>query len=151
MAISLDELAAAALEGSIGPLSLAIGAGAVAVALAAGSTRPIRRIAATSAVAAGRTGQLNPIGWLRAVQRGWASLVDEARAEYQASRAPASGPVAESVVVANAAGAVPEAGTVIIVPDFAAGRASVDQEDKQRIRDQRGRFVRRATNGVQPE
>lgn len=151
MAISLDELAAVALEGSFGPLTLAVGAGALAVALAAGSTRPIRRIAATSVAAAGRAGQLSPIGWLGAARRGWTGLVDEARAEYQASRAATSGTVAESIVVANAAGAVSESGSLIVVPESAAVPASLDPQDAQRIRDQRGRFVRRATNGVQPE
>ena len=53
MAISLEELTAAALEGSVGPLTLAVGAGALAVALAAGSTRPLRRIASTSVLAVG--------------------------------------------------------------------------------------------------
>ena len=62
MAISLEELTAVALEGSVGPLTLAVGAGALAVALAAGSARPLRRMASTSVVAAGRTGRLKPTG-----------------------------------------------------------------------------------------
>ena len=151
MAISLDELAAVALEGSVGPLTLAVGAGALAVALAAGSTRPLRRMTATSVLAAGRTVQFSPIGWFGAARRGWTSLVDEARTEYQASCAPTSGAVSESVVVANAAGVVPETGSTILVPETAAAVTSLDLEDPQRTRDQRGRFVRRATNGVRPE
>jgi hypothetical protein len=151
MAISLDELAAVALEGSVGPLTLAVGAGALAVALAAGATRPIRRMTATSVLAAGRAVQLSPIGWLGAARRGWTSLVDEARTEYQASRAPVSSAVSESVVVANATGAVPEAGSVIVLPGSTATEVSLDHDDPQRTRDQRGRFVRRATNGVRPE
>jgi hypothetical protein len=151
MAISLDELAAVALEGSVGPLTLAVGAGALAVALAAGSTRPIRRMAATSVLAAGRAVQLTPTDWLGAARRGWTSLVDEARTEYQASRASASGAVAESIVVANAAGAVPEAGSVIVIPGSTGTATAFDHEDSQRTRDQRGRFVRRATNGARPD
>ena len=151
MAISLDELATVAFEGSVGPLTLAVGAGALAIALAAGSTRPLRRIAATSVLAAGRTRQLRPLGWFGAACRGWTSLVDEARAEYQASRAPTFGGVAAPVVVANAAGAVPETGSVIVVPGSADAAVALEHPDTNRIRDQRGRFVRRATNGVQPE
>jgi len=152
MAISLEELTAVALEGSVGPLTLAVGAGALAVALAAGSTRPLRRMASTSVVAAGRNGQLNPITWLDAARRHWTSLVDEARTEYQASRAPMPMDRASSIVVATATGVVPEAGSVIIMPETAhVPTPLVLPEDGTRIRDPRGRFIRRATNGVQPE
>ena len=151
MAISLEELTAVALEGSVGPLTLAVGAGALAVALAAGSTRPLRRIGATSVLAAGRAGQLNPIGWIEVVRRQWSSLVDEARAEYEASRAPASSAGAPSIVIATATGAVPEAGSVIVVPGAVDGPVSLEVPEGSRTRDPRGRFVRRATNGVQPE
>jgi hypothetical protein len=151
MAISLEELTTVALEGSVGPLTLAVGAGALAVALAASSTRPLRRIGATSVLAAGRAGHLNPIGWIEVVRRQWSSLVDEARAEYEASRAPASSAGAPSIVVATATGAVPEAGSVIVVPGAIDGPVSLEVPEGSRTRDPRGRFVRRATNGVQPE
>ena len=152
MAISLDELAAVALEGSVGPLTLAVGAGALAVALAAGSTRPLRRIASTSVVAAGRNGQLNLIGWIDVARRRWFSLVEEARAEYESSRASVSTDRASSIVVATATGAVPEAGSVIVVPGAdELPPVLALPEGTGRTRDQRGRFIRRATNGVQPE
>lgn len=145
MAISLEELTAIALEGSVGPLTLAVGAGALAVALAAGSTRPLRRMASTSMAAVGQNAQLNPKGWIEAARRRWASLVEEARAEYEAGRAPAS------IVVASATGAVPERGGIIVVPGAEGVPASLAlTDDIRRTRDQRGRFVRRATNGVQP-
>ena len=162
MAISLEELTAAALEGSVGPLTLAVGAGALAVALAAGSTRPLRRIASTSVLAVGRTGQLNPVGWVGAAKRHWSSLVDEARAEYEASHAPRPIIVSPTgatptdppptVLVASSTGAVSEAGSVVVVPESENISASLDRPaEANRIRDQRGRFIRRATNGVQPE
>ena len=152
MAIAFEELTAVALEGSVGPLTLAVGAGALAVALAAGSTRPLRRMASTSVVAAGRNAQLNPRGWIDAARRNWSSLVEEARAEYEAGRAPASVVSAPPVVVATATGAVPEAGSVIVVPGAEGVPASLALPDEtNRTRDQRGRFVRRATNGRQPE
>lgn len=151
MPVALDELAAVALDGAVGPLTLAVGAGALAVALAAGSTRPLRRMASASLVTAGRTGQLNPIGWIGAARRQWLSLVEEARTEYEASRAAAASLVTSSVVAASATGAVPEAGTVVVPGTDRAPATLVLPEESSRIRDQRGRFVRRATNGLQPE
>ena len=152
MAISLEELTAVALEGSVGPLTLAVGAGALAVALAASSTRPLRRMASTSMVAVGQNAQLNPKGWIEAARRRWTSLVEEARAEYEAGRAPAPTVTAPSVVVATTTGAVPKAGSVIVVPGAEGVPASLAlTDDIRRTRDQRGRFVRRATNGVQPQ
>jgi len=152
MATSFEELTAVALEGSVGPLTLAVGAGALAVALAAGSTRPLRRMASTSVVAAGRNAQLNPKGWIEAARRHWSSLVEEARAEYEAGRLPATAIVTPSIVVATETGAVPAAGSVIVVPGAAGVPASLaPTEEASRTRDQRGRFVRRATNGRQPE
>jgi hypothetical protein len=151
MAISVEELAAVAFEGSVGPLTLAVGAGALAVALAAGSTRPLRRMASTSVVAAGRNAHLDPRGWVDAARRHWSSLVEEARAEYEAGRAPAAIVTAPSVVVATATGAVPEAGRVIVPGADNGSGTLVLPEDASRTRDRRGRFVRRATNGRQPE
>lgn len=77
MARSPDELTAGAHEGSVGPLTRAIGAAAVAVALASGVTT-------------GRNGQLNPPGRVDAARRHWPSLVEEARAADEAARALAS-------------------------------------------------------------
>ena len=151
MAISLEELTAAALEGSVGPVSLAVGASAIAVALAAGSMRPLRRIAATSVLAAERAGQFSLTGWLGTAKRRWFDLVDEARAEYEAGRLPSEGLAASPIVVTTAARVVPETGTVIVVPALREAPASFDFEAANRTRDQRGRFVRRATNGAEPE
>jgi hypothetical protein len=151
MAISLEELTAAALEGSVGPVTLAVGASALAVALAAGSTRPLRRIAATSVLAAERAGQFSLSGWFEAARRRWTSLVEEARAEYEASRLPAGSAAASPIVVATATGVAPEAGNVIVVPGSLDVPESFDLQAASRTRDQRGRFVRRATNGAQPE
>ena len=160
MAISIEELAAGALEGSVGPWTLAVGASALAVALAAGSSRPIQRIAATSVLSAERLGQVSLIGWLGAARLGWTSVVHEARAEYEASRQPSARPES-AVVVASVSGVVPERGR-IVVPGASANDAPVataqhlvalpfDEHATGRTRDQRGRFVRRATNGVRPE
>jgi hypothetical protein len=49
MAISLEELALGALEGSAGPRTLAIGADAHAVALAGGSARAVRPMVTNAA------------------------------------------------------------------------------------------------------
>ena len=124
MAISLEELTAVAPEGSVGPLTLV--------------------------VAAGRSGQRSPVGWIVAARRRRSSLVEEARAEYEAGRAPASAATAPSIVLAT--GAVPEAGSVIVVPgaEHVSGSPALPEETG-RTGDRRGRFVRRATNGVRPE
>ncbi len=116
MPISLEELTADAPEGSVGPLTLV--------------------------VAAGRTGQRSPVGWIDAAGRRRSVLVEEARAEDEAGRAPASA----------ATGAVPEAGSVIVVPgaEHVSGSPALPEE-RGRTGDRRGRFVRRATNGVRPE
>jgi hypothetical protein len=96
MAISLEELAAVALEGTVGPVTLAVRAIALAVALATGARRPLRRIAAMSVFAANRTRQSNVRGWVGAFD-------------------------------------------------------APDADEEHRVRDQRGRFVRRATpNGSRP-
>jgi hypothetical protein len=120
-------------------------------------------MASASVVTAGRTGQLNPIVWIDAARRQWIRLVDEARAEYEATRAPsivvanAAGAVSDAasappIVVASATGAVPEAGSVVVLPRHEEVPTSlVIPENGTRTRDQRGRFIRRATNGVQPE
>src|SRR4051812_12197769 len=149
MAISLEELVAVALEGTVGPVTLAVGASALAVALAAGSTRPLRRIAATSVFAANRTRQRSVRDWVVAARHRWSSLVDEARAEYEASGHPAQHPAASSIMVATAAGVVPETGSVV-VPGLQDGFEAVELQEAHRTRDQRGRFVRRATNGSRP-
>jgi hypothetical protein len=160
MAISLEELAAGALEGSLGPWSLAVGAGALAVALAAGSVRPIQRMTATSVVAAERAGRLRVTDWLGVARREWAGLVDEARAEYDAARGHVESVDTTSIAVASASGYVPEPGS-IVVPATPATDALTeaqplvlppfDDHAASRVRDQRGRFVRRGTNGARPE
>ena len=175
MAISLEELALGALEGSAGPWTLAVGAGALAVALAAGSTRPVRRMAATGAFVAQRRGQLNLAGWLGSARRGWLALVAEARAEYEAgrqqaadtapaARRPADQPevmptpvAAASVTVAEPAAAAPVVEppvAPVAEPPATLERTATppalapvsDDSSPAAKRDQRGRFVRRAAN-----
>jgi hypothetical protein len=109
MALSCEEFTAAALEGSVGPLTLDVGVGAGA---------------------AGRDARLDPKGRIASARRHRPSLVEEARAEDEAGRAPAPVPSAPSVVAATAPGAVPD--------------------ETRRTRDRRGRFVRRTTNGRRP-
>jgi hypothetical protein len=161
MAISLEELAVGALEGSVGPWSLAVGASALAVALAAGSMRPLQRIAATSVVAADRAGRFSLKRWIGAARRGWAELVDEARAEYEAGRRPGVDRETKTVVVASASGFVSETDRIVVPATVVEGGQTVgvqplevpprDQDAASRTRDQRGRFVRRRTNGARPE
>jgi hypothetical protein len=178
MAISLEELALGALEGSAGPWTLAVGAGALAVALAAGSARPVRRMAATGAFVAQRRGQLNLAGWLGTARQRWLALVAEARAEYEAGRQQPAGDAAPPtrtpddqadtdstpdtsgrVFVIEPAPAAPEplasapAGPepVVLTPPTTAPTS--DDTPPPARRDQRGRFVRRAanTNGTRSE
>ena len=172
MAIPLEELTAVALEGSVGPVTLAVGASALAVALAAGSTRPLRRMVATSVVAAERSGQIGVRDWLDAVKHGWLGLVEEARAEYEAGRRAttpvASAPIASPPIVATTSGFVPPAGTTMAraasaqVSAVVESAMPIDERESAdaagtpddplvvRTRDRRGRFIRRATNGLQP-
>jgi hypothetical protein len=151
MAISLEELTAAALEGSVGPVTLAVGASAIAVALAAGSTRPLRRIAATTVIAAERTGSLNLGGWFAAVKGRWLGLVEEARTEYESGRRDPRDVAASPLVVASAASVVAEPAGNLIVSASTEPSSIPEMHVAGRGRDQRGRFIRRATNGVRPE
>ena len=161
MAISLEELALGALEGSAGPWTLAVGAGALAVALAAGSARPVRRMASTGAFSgartgafgAQRTGQLNLTGWIGSARQSWLDLVAEARAEYEASRhTPTRAEAAAAPLVLREADravpgamvdapAAPVTDTAVTSPEPA-----VTSQPGPSKRDQRGRFVRHATN-----
>ena len=150
MAISLDELAAVALDGTVGPITLAVGASALAVALAAGTARPLGRIAATSVLAVERIGQLRPLGVVGAVRRGWTSLVAEARAEYEASRRPRDAVVAPPVVLA-AADRADRTSDSMVVSESPHGSPADEGHAAGRVRDGRGRFVRRSKNGAQPE
>lgn len=159
MAISLEELALGALEGSAGPWTLAVGAGALAVALAAGSARPVRRMAATSAFVAQRTGQLSLAGWIGNARQSWRNLVAEARAEYDASRSlGVSAAVVSAPVQLRAADrAVPVAAVDTSPVDVSvqATASEAEPELATQKRDQRGRFVRRAaaptSNGTRSE
>ena len=177
MAISLEELALGALEGSAGPWTLAVGAGALAVALAAGSARPVRRMAATGAIVAQRRGQLNVnlnlAGWLGSARQSWLALVAEARAEYEAgrqqaadtappARRPSGPPEVTPAPVAAAAVPVVESPAMPAVeppatPELAATPTVLapvsDGTSPAAKRDQRGRFVRRSanTNGTRSE
>jgi hypothetical protein len=160
MAISLEELALGALEGSAGPWTLAVGAGALAVALAAGSVRPVRRMASTGAFVVQRNGQLNVAGWIGSARQSWRDLVAEARAEYESERQTAS--EAEPLVRRAADFSVPFATSTPVkeeaaasAPDPAAAtpEPDADGESDSVPRDRRGRFVRRAatTNGTRSE
>ena len=157
MAIALEELALGALEASAGPWTLAVGAGALAVALAAGSVRPFRRMATTGAFAAQRTGQLSLRGWIGSVRQNWLDLVDEARTEYDAAR---QSDVAAAPIVLQAVDRAEPVAAPVTVADAPVTRATapppmpaVDNGASTGKRDQRGRFVRRAvtTNGTQSE
>lgn len=159
MAISLEELALGALEGSAGPWTLAVGAGALAVALAAGSARPVRRMAATSAFVAQRTGQVSLTGWIGSARQSWRDLVAEARAEYDASRGlgVSAAVIGAPVELQAADRAVPvatvDARPVDVSAPPARSAAAIDPSTAKR--DQRGRFVRRAavptSNGTRSE
>lgn len=155
MAISLEELALGALEGSAGPWTLAVGAGALAVALAAGSARPVRRMASTGVFVSQRRGQVNLAAWLGSARQRWLDLVAEARAEYEAGRRPAAGaapltlpaeapvqPVAVQPVVSPAVVSASPA----VEPVSAAPAADHEAAPPASKRDQRGRFVRRPAN-----
>ncbi len=151
MAISLEELAVGALEGSVGPWTLAVGASALAVALAAGSARPLRRIAATTVHAAERNGQIRLADWYGAARRGWHGLVAEARAEYEAGRRPGTilvtaAPTPDPVVPLTTV-----SGTVLMTTEPRDEAATHDADAGPHVRDRRGRFVRRSVNGTQPE
>ena len=155
MAISLEELALGALEGSAGPWTLAVGAGALAVALAAGSARPVRRMASTGALAGAfgsqRTGQLNLTGWIGSARQSWRDLVAEARAEYEASRRSPAAAAAAPIVLQAADPPAPVATVETPVSPVAntpvtSPEPAVTSESGRSKRDQRGRFVRRATN-----
>jgi hypothetical protein len=166
-----------ALEGSAGPCTLVVGAGALAVALAAGSARPVRRMAATGAFVAQRTGQLNLTGWIGNVRQSWLDLVAEARAEYDASRslgvsvAVVSAPIELQAADRAAPAATVDAPPVATVPGVVDAPVAVDAppadlsvqstepaaevQPATSKRDQRGRFVRRASgptsNGTRSE
>lgn len=160
MAISLEELALGALEGSAGPWTLAVGAGALAVALAAGSVRPVRRMASTGAFVAQRSGQLNLAGWIGSARQSWRDLVAEARAEYESERLSA----VEAEPLKRRAADLPEPSvtstplteeSTVSAPEPAAStpEPNANGESGSVTRDRRGRFVRRAatTNGTRSE
>ena len=156
MAISLEELAVGALEGTVGPWTLAIGAGAIAVALAAGSARPLRRMSATGAFVVGRTGQVNLAGltgWIGGVRRSWQGLVAEARAEYEAGRRDVSAPMSGQRAIAEAVSDVETGSVTVVQAAPPPAELAADGPSDVAGRDRRGRFVRRATttNGTQPE
>jgi hypothetical protein len=158
MAISLEELALGALEGGAGPWTLAMGAGALAVALAAGSARPVRRMASTGAFVAQRTGQLSLTGWISSARQGWLDLVAEARAEYEAGRqtdTADAAPIALQAVDRATPVATVDAPPAAISTNVAviSTEPANEAEPPTGKRDQRGRFVRRsaASNGSRSE
>lgn len=143
MVVALEELTAGVLESSAGPWALALGAGALAVALAVGSARPLGRIAARGVATAEWAGSLCPEAvqpgrWLRSAAGSWRALVDEARAEYEASQAQTPDAAADRV-------------------ERAARRASARGGPRHaalatpRRRDERGRFVPGSQNGTSAE
>lgn len=89
MAIALEEVAAGMAEGSVGPLAVALGAGAVAILVASRLARPATKAAIAggmSAAESGRAFAAARTGWLDSVRDRWRGLVAEARDEYEAGR-----------------------------------------------------------------
>src|SRR5689334_18096444 len=102
MALAFEEIAAGVAETAVGPWALVLGAGAIAVAFAASSARPISRMVTTGVLAVDSTRRPDPRAWLRSVRQSVRGLVDEARAEYEAERdAPALTPDRAADVVAQ--------------------------------------------------
>jgi hypothetical protein len=147
MAIALEEIAAGVVESAVGPWALLFGAGAVAVAFAAGSTRPLSRMVTASVIAVDASGRVDPRQWFRSLRGGVRSLVNEAWAEYEAGRRrPGLSPDGAADIVADAAPSSWPAGGGLLL----ATEASFDSDvaDSAKRRDARGRFVPRSPNGA---
>jgi hypothetical protein len=147
MAIAFEEIAAGVVETAVGPWALVLGAGAIAVAFAAGSARPISRMVTTGVVAIDSAGRADPRAWLRSVRRSVRGLVDEARAEYEAGRdVPALTPDQAADLVAQSGRARrPRRGAVLLATEMSG---ETDETDATRRRDTRGRFSPRSPNGT---
>jgi hypothetical protein len=146
MAIALEEIAGGVVESAVGPWALVLGAGAVALAFAAGSVRPLSRMVAAGVVAADASGLVDPRQWLRSFRRGVRGLVDEARAEYEARRhASSSTPDLAADVLSEAARLARSSGGLLLATGVPAD--AEDQESGRR-RDARGRFTSRSPNGT---
>jgi lysozyme family protein len=123
MAMSLEELTAGVVESVGAPWAVALGAGAVAMWLVRRAGRvPDGRV---DGVAKQTVAQSS---WLDSLRRGWHSLVDEARSEYEATRS--GTPVSVTAVRPGARKA----------PRRAAGAAAA------RTRDRSGRFTARSAS-----
>ncbi len=146
MAIALEEITAGVVEGAVGPWALLLGAGAVAVAFAAGSARPVSRMVTAGVVAVDASGRVDPRQWLRSFRSGVRGLVDEARAEYEAGRhRRSSTPDLAADIMADAArSGQSSAGGLLLATDAPTG---TDDPDPARRRDARGRFSSRSPNG----
>ena len=145
MAISIEELALSLGEGAVGPLAVALGAGAVVVALASRTTQPVRRVLTNGVATLRRRDPISPRRWIDSLGRGWRDLVDEARAEYEADRrdAPVNG--------RRVATTRRRARTRTRVPAVAVRNGAAESSgtvDGPRKRDARGRFQRRSPNGA---
>ena len=147
MAMALEEIAAGVVESAVGPWALVVGAGAVAVAFAARSTRPLSRVMTTGVVTADASGRIDPRQWLRSIRQGVRGLVDEARAEYEAGRhrPVLTAETAAEIVAGKARSARPNGGAVLIATEPSDQPAVLDAG---RRRDARGRFVPRSPNGA---
>jgi hypothetical protein len=147
MAIALEEIAAGVVDSTVGPWAFALGAGAVAVAFATGSTRPLSRMMAGSVVAADAAGKITPRQWLVSLGREVRRLVDEARAEYEADRHPLlpTPQTAAGIVVGASRRSMSESEHALTVTDAGTSLSDLDAGHR---RDTRGRFSRRSPNGT---
>jgi hypothetical protein len=144
MAISLEELTVGLAEGMVGSLAFALGAGAVAVALAA---RPVGRIVTTGVSSLDSEVAGRPRRWIGSLGRGWRDLIDEARAEYEADRRSGSSSDPEAVIVNRT---VDGSTAAVQAARGEASHESVEAAEVTRKRDARGRFQRRSPNGAAP-
>jgi hypothetical protein len=143
MAMALEELATGVVESAVGPWALVLAAGAVAVACATRSARPVNRMLTGGVVAADASGRVNPRQWLRSIRQGVRNLVDEARSEYEAGQL--QPPVTAELAADRIADAAQARSGQVLVADAATSRPA--ELEASRRRDVRGRFVPRSPNG----
>jgi len=151
MAVAFEEIAAGVVDTALGPWALVLSAGAVAVALASRSARPVGRMVSQGVVSAGAANKVDPRHWLTSAGRGMRNLVAEARAEYEAKRKQSPLTVEQAVdVVARASRPSVTLDRRVLVTAAPDAGAGVDHEEIARRRDSRGRFVRQSPNGTAP-
>lgn len=144
MAISLEELTVGLAEGMVGSLAFALGAGAVAVALAA---RPVGRIVTNGVSSFDSEVAGRPRRWIGSLGRGWRDLIDEARTEYEADRRSGSSSHPEAAIVNHT---VDGSTTAVHAAGAGGPHEPGEAAEVARKRDARGRFQRRSPNGAAP-